>query len=86
MGKIIVDFSNSMIGKPRVFIERRVDEHEIQKLNFSHDRDSCLSTETGLNISLFGRDEDGSIIEVSIPISVEELKNALDEYLDKNKR
>ncbi len=83
MGDIIVDFSNRMTGKPSIYIERIVDKHETQKLSFNHNKDSWLATETGDSIHLFGREEDMNIIEVEIPISIRDLKEALEEYLDK---
>ncbi len=82
MGDIIVDFGNNPhLGKPTVHIERRVDDIETQKLHFTHGKDSWLATETGNSIHLFGRDDIGNTVEVEIPISVEELKEALDKYL-----
>jgi hypothetical protein len=83
MGDILVDFGkDSTLGKPSVYIERRVDDVETQKLHFRHDKDSWLSTETGNSIHLFGRDEFGNTIEVEIPIGVRKLKEALDRYLE----
>ena len=84
MGKIFVDFSNRMTGKPSIFIERTVDEHETQKLRFTLEKNSWLGTETGDAIHLFGKDN-GNTIEVHIPISVRDLKEALDEFLGVNK-
>lgn len=77
MGKIIVNFKNKM--KPSIFIKRNVDKHETQELRFIPDGECWLKTETGNNIELFGRDDDGNTIEVLIPISIEELKEALKE-------
>jgi hypothetical protein len=80
MGSIIYEFGPSKL-KPIIHIERRVDEIETQKLQFIHEKDSFIGTEGGNIISLFGRDRNGNIIEVEIPISPEELKEALIEYL-----
>jgi hypothetical protein len=79
MGRIIYEFGSSKL-KPVIHIERRVDEIETQKLQFRHEKDSYIGTEGGNSISLFGRDINGNIIEVDIPISPEELKEALIEY------
>ncbi len=81
MGDIIINFSDRMTEKPSIFIERMVDEHETQKLHFTQDKDSWLGTETGDSVYLFGRDSDMNTIEVRIPISVRDLKEALEEYL-----
>lgn len=80
MGHIIYEFGSSKL-KPVIHIERRVDKIETQKLQFRHDKDSYISTEGGNSISLFGRDINGNVIEVDIPISIEELKEALIKYL-----
>ena len=78
VGYIIYEFSSL---KPTIYIERQVDEIEMQKLRFRHDKDSWISTEGGNSLSLFGRDTNGNIIKVDIPISPEELKEALEKYL-----
>jgi hypothetical protein len=80
MGHIIYEFGSSKL-KPMIHIERHVDEIETQKLQFRHEKDSYIGTEGGNSISLFGRDINGNIIEVDIPISPEELKEALIKYL-----
>jgi len=78
MGDIIKDLRGR---RPSIFIERRVDDIETQKLNFSLTNDARLSTETGDSIRLFGRDEYYNTIEVEIPISVTELKEALERLI-----
>lgn len=78
MGDIIYNF----VGiRPSVFVERQVDKIETQKLHFRHAVDSFLSTESGGSIDINGRDDDGNRIEISLPISVQELRDVLDEYL-----
>lgn len=66
---------------PTIYIERRIDNIETQKLRFDLTNESWLSTETGDSIRLFGRNEDCNIIEVEIPISISELKETLERYL-----
>lgn len=78
MGYLIYEFTSL---KPAIYIERQVDEIETQKLRFRHDKDSWISSEGGNSLSLFGRDVNNNIIEVEIPISPEELKEALEKYL-----
>lgn len=78
MGDIIYQF----IGmKPSVHIERSVDRIETQKLRLVMNTEAWLATETGDSVRIFGRDEDCNTIEVQIPISAEELKEALERYL-----
>lgn len=77
MGNVIKDLSGRMSS---IFIERKVDNIETQKLRFDLIKESWLSTETGDSIRLFGRDEDYNTIEVEIPISITELKEALENY------
>lgn len=80
MGDILYQFKD--FDKPQVHIERRIDRIEKQELhmNFIHGHDSWLSTETGDSLRLFCRDEDGNTMEVNIPVSVTELKDALEKY------
>lgn len=80
MGKIIHKFED--FDKPRIYIKRRIDRIETQELhmNFINGHDAWISTETGNYIDLFCRDEDGNTMEVVIPISVEKLKEAIEEY------
>ena len=73
------DIIKYLRGIPSIYIERRIDNIETQKLKFDL-RESWLSTETGDSIRLFGRNEDCSIIEVEIPISIAELKDVLERY------
>ncbi len=80
MSNIIYEFGPSKL-KPAIHIERHIDEIETQRLQFRYDKDSHISTEGGNSISIFGRDINGNIIEVDIPISPEELKEALSKYL-----
>lgn len=75
MGIIIKDLSGR---RPSIFIERRVDDIETQKLTFSLTNDAWLSTDTGNSIRLFGRDENYNTIKVEIPISISELKESLE--------
>lgn len=75
MGDIIKDLSGRI---PSIYIERRIDNIEIQKLRFDLAKESWLSTETGYTIILFGRDKDYNTVEVEIPITIDELKDALD--------
>lgn len=75
MGTIIKDLSDR---RPQIFIERRVDDIETQKLAFTLTNNVCLGTETGNDISLFGLDENYNRVEVIIPISIIELKELLD--------
>ena len=72
MGDIIKYVS----GITSIYIERRVDKTETQKLRFDL-TESWLGTETGNSIRLFGRN-DASTIEIEIPISISELKEALE--------
>ena len=71
MGVIIKNLSGR---RPSIFIERRVDDIETQKLTFNLTNEAWLSTDTGDSIRLFGRDENYNTIEVEIPISINELK------------
>lgn len=75
MGDVIKDLSSRRLV---VSIERRVDDIEIQKLRFDLTKEAFLGTESGNSIHLFGRDEDYNTVEVEIPISIIELKVALD--------
>lgn len=75
MGDIIKDLSDRVSS---IYIERRVDSMEIQKLTIHLTKESWLSTETGDSIRLFGHDEDYNTVEVEIPISIIELKDALE--------
>jgi len=75
MGDIIKDLSDRVSS---IYIERRVDSMEIQKLTIRLTKESWLSTETGDSIRLFGHDEDYNTVEVEIPISITELKDALE--------
>ena len=75
MGTIIKNLGGR---RPAIYIERRIDDIEIQKLAFYLTNDSWLSTETGDSIRLFGRDENGNTVEVEIPISIDELKESLE--------
>ncbi len=75
MGSIIKDLKGR---RPSIYIERRIDDIEIQKLSFSLTNDAWLSTDTGDGIRLFGRDDNYNTIEVEIPISIIELKEALE--------
>ena len=77
MGDIIKIFNGRI---PSIYIERRIDNIETQKLKFNLTKESWLSTETGDSIRLFGRNEDCNIIEVEIPISIAELKDVLERY------
>ena len=74
MGTIIKNLGGR---RPVIYIERRIDDIEMQKLTFHLTNDSWLSTETGDSIRLFGRDENGNTVEVEIPISINELKESL---------
>ena len=76
MGNIIKILSRRI---PTIYIERRIDNIETQKLKFNLTQESWLSTDTGNSIRLFGRNEDCNI-EVEIPISIAELKDALERY------
>lgn len=80
MGDIIHKFEG--FDKPVLHMKRRVDKHTTEELHMSfiHGHDSWLSTETENSLDLFCRDEDGNTIEVNIPVSVKELKKALEEY------
>ncbi len=80
MGDIIHMFEG--FDKPRVYIKRRIDRIETQELhmNFMHGHNSWLSTETGNQLSLHCVDEDGNTLDVDIPISVGQLKEALEKY------
>ena len=80
MGHIITDLKNALL-MTMVIIERNVDEIESQKLQFILDKESFIGTEGGASISLFGRDHNGNIVEILIPISPEELKQSLDNYV-----
>jgi hypothetical protein len=84
MGDIIHQFTTS--DKPRIFVRRIVDDTEEQRLTFRHKTDSWITTETGNSITLYGRGEDGGEIEVYIPISVEDLRDALNIQLGEEKR
>lgn len=75
MGDIIKNLSDRVSS---IYIERRIDNIETQKLRFDLTRESCLSTETRNSVHLFGRDNDYNTIEVEIPISIIELKEALE--------
>ena len=75
MGTIIKDLKGR---RPSIHIERRIDDIEIQKLSFSLTNDAWLSTDTGNSIRLFGRDDNYNTIEVEIPISITELKEAIE--------
>ena len=75
MGDIIKDLSGRI---PSIYIERRIDNIETQKLRFDLTRETWLGTETGDTIRLFGHDKDYNTIEVEIPISIIELKDALE--------
>ena len=75
MGVIIKDLGGR---RPSIYIERRVDDIETQKLTFSLTNDAWLSTDTGDSIRLFGRDENYNTVEVEIPISISELKKSLE--------
>ena len=79
MGDIIIDMSNKIIPT-KVFVNRTVDNIETQKLQFTLDKDVHLRTETGATIVFFGRDIDGNNVEVEMPISIEDLKDALDKF------
>ncbi len=82
MGDIIYKFEDH--EKPTIHIKRRVDDHEIQELHFSFHGtpgpDAWIVTETGNRIELFCKDTDGNIVHVDIPISVDDLFNALKRY------
>lgn len=75
MGTII---KNLCGRRPSIFIERRVDNIETQKLTFRLTNDAWLGTDSGNNIRLFGHDENYNTIEVEIPISITELKESLE--------
>ncbi len=75
------DILKYLRGIPSIYIERRIDNIETQKLRFDLTNESWLSTETGDSIRLFGRNQECNVIEVEIPISVSELKEALERYL-----
>lgn len=75
MGDIIKNLSSRV---PSIYIERRVDNIETQKLKVDLVRESWLSTDGGYNVRLFGRNDDCSVI-VEIPISITELKDAIAE-------
>lgn len=79
MGDIIIDMSNKIIPT-KVFVNRTVDQIETQKLQFTLDRDVHLRTETGANITFFGRDRAGNSVEVEMPISINDLKEVLEEF------
>lgn len=64
----------------RAFIERIVDDIEKQELNFMLDSSSTIGTETGSCITFFGKDKRGNTIELVMDISVEELKEALENF------
>lgn len=74
MGVVIKDLKGRGSS---IYIERRVDNVEIQKLTFSLN-DAWLGTETGNSIRLFGHDNEYNTIEVEIPISISELRDSLD--------
>lgn len=74
------DIIKYLRGIPSIYIERRIDNIETQKLKFNLTKESWLGTDTGYNIRLFGRNEDCNIIEVEIPISIAELKDVLEKY------
>ena len=80
MGDIIFDASNGNKMPTKVFIERNVDDIEKQKLYFTLDSTSTISTETGSCITFFGRDRKGNTVEFVMDISVEELKEALERF------
>ncbi len=75
MGTVIKDLGGR---RPSIFIERRVDDIETQKLTFNLTNDAWLGTDTGDSIRLFGHDENYNTVEVEIPISISELKESLD--------
>lgn len=64
--------------RPSIHIERIIDDIETQKLSFSLTNDAWLGTDTGNSIRLFGRDDNYNTIEVEIPISITELKEAIE--------
>ncbi len=78
MGKIIFKFDGKS-GKPFIYIKRSVDNIETQEIRMTLSNDAFLSTESGYNINLSGKDKDYNIVEINIPISIEELKEALKE-------
>ncbi len=78
MGKIIFDFDRSK-GRPFIYIKRRIDDIETQELRITLSEDAFLGTESGNHISLHGKDENYNSVEVEMPISIEELKKALEE-------
>lgn len=80
MGDIIIDMKGRM--PTSVFIDRRIDDIETQKLQFTLTKESCLSTETGNSITLSGTDDDFNRVEVRIDVSIEELKKALEKLTD----
>lgn len=84
MGRILHIFKNP--DKPRLHISRRVDKIEKQELNmnFFDGSRSWLSTATGDQLRLFCDDENGNTMEVDIPISVQKLKEALENYISKS--
>ena len=79
MGDIIVDMSDKVIPV-KVSVERRVDDIETQMLHFTLDGDAWLRTETGETLGIFGRDRDGNTVEIDLPISIKELKEALEAF------
>jgi len=80
MGDIIIDLRTDKMPT-QVFIDRRVDDVEIQKLQFTLDKESYLSTETGNFVTLSGRDENDNRIEVRMDVTIDELKEALEKLL-----
>ena len=82
MGTILYQFKG--LDKPQLHVERRIDRIEKQELhmNFMNGHDSWIATESGDSLHLFCRDEDGNTMEVTLPISIEELKKTLEKYID----
>ena len=80
MGKVIFKF-NQNSGKPFIYIKRRIDGIETQEIRMTLSNDVSINTETGNYISINGKDEHCNIVEINLPISIEELKNYLNNYL-----
>ena len=80
MGDIIFDTNDRNKIPTKVLIERNIDDIEKQKLQFTLDSTSSISTETGSCITFFGRDRMGNTIELIMDVSIEELKEALKRF------
>jgi len=73
MGDTIHIFDIKKLDIPVVSIDRWTDTHTKQTQIFHIDQEARLTTESGNSITLFGRTTDGATVEITIPVSIDDL-------------